>query len=211
MPYITPEKAITDGIYARLTDATDGITVAAGKYCADVGGIVKWQGEVALTTESLVQWGLAGIGTGTSPIVLIVTGGSVDYEQDHMRVAIGEFSVQIIIACRHVRDIAETADGDLGADARSPGIWTIRDDILDRLLNYGIVTDEDPPWVVGGRILRAEEKFILYELDMKIRIGREYALTAYDDEDDVEGVDTALQQIGETDDGIEVEVKNDLP
>ena len=104
----TPEDAIETGLLNRLTHvdvapAVDhrGITVAAGKYCADNGGVQVWQGDISLEPESLITWAHAGLSEG--PVCLIVVGNDVPYEHDKDRHAVGEYSVDIYLATANYR------------------------------------------------------------------------------------------------------------
>jgi hypothetical protein len=216
----TPEEAIEDGIYNRLTHATYGIIVDAGKYCADNGGVQKWHGEVDLTPESLRKWAFAGAVEG--PLVLIVAGNAVEYDTDYREAAIGTYTIQIYICAGSWRSQQEAASGDAGSDSRGPGVWQVRSDILDRILNFGIVSSvvdlvtvwEDPAWVVGGRLLATQNPLVLYELTLACRVSRLHNLVAWGSLDDLDGVDVQATKepspTGTADDFI-VSTKTDVP
>jgi hypothetical protein len=209
---VTPEEAIETGIYNRLTDGTHGITVAAGKYCADEGGIQLFHGQIDLRDpEQIIQWATVDLNAG--PKVLIVAGDSVSYETDHRRVAIGTFTVRLYLAAAHARDPHEALTGDEGGDARQVGLWQVKSDILDRLCNYGVVTDEDPPWPKSGRVMALQQDLVLYEMTMEITVSRKHELVAWSDLDTLTGIDTTLQKKPDAGTGeeIETEFEVDLP
>jgi hypothetical protein len=212
---VTPEEAIETGIFDRLTHATNGITVEAGGDCAANGGVQKYQGDVDLTKEQLVEWARAGLSEG--PLVLIVV-GEVDYESDYRQVVIGEYLISLFIASAHYRTTHEALEGDDGNESRKPGIWQVKSDILDRILNFGIVQDaslvwEDPAWVTGGRTVTVEPHLVLYELNMRCRVGVVHALVPFSSLDDLEGLDVTLQKEPDAGTGEEFQVgiKIDTP
>jgi hypothetical protein len=213
---MTPEEAIETGIFNRLTHATNGITVEAGKYCADQGGVQKYQGDVDLTKESMIEWARAGVSEG--PIVLIVVGEEVDYDTDYRETAVGDYSVQLYFASANLRTTHEALEGDAGSETRKPGIWQVKSDILDRLLNFGIVQDAngtwfDPVWVVRGRKIAKEPHLVLYELIMMARVAVIHGLVPFSSLDDLEGVDVTLQKEPDAGTGEEFQVgiKVDVP
>ena len=201
---MTPEDAIETGILNRLTHVdtppgTDhmGITVAAGKYCADVGGVQVWQGDVSLDTESLIGWAHSGLAEG--PIVLIVAGNDVDYEHDKERHVVGDYDVQIYIASANYRSEHEAVDGDAGSETRKPGIRQVKKDILDRILAFGFAVDDDgayqPNLVLNrGRLLAVEDGLALYRLDLTAQMGTRHDVTAWASLGDLRGVDVTLQK-----------------
>ncbi len=198
----TPEGALEDGIFNRLTHRVNGITTEAGKYCHPQGGVQKWFGQVDLSVDSLVSWARTGVANG--PIVLIVAGGTVEYDTDYRETAIGMYSVQLWIASANYREEYESAGGDAASAPSGPGIFVIKQDILDRILNHGIVKAtydvdgteteswEDPPWVLSGRMVTLEQHVCLYELVLQAHIARIHGLTAYSALDDYEGTDVTL-------------------
>lgn len=201
---MTPEDAIETGIYNRLTHedtppGTDhyGITVGAGKYCADTGGVQVWQGDVSLEPENLIKWAHAGLAEG--PVCLIVVGNDITYEHDKGRYAVGEYSVQIYMATANYRSEHDAVDGDAGADTRKPGIRQMKSDILDRILAFGVCTDDDGAYqpnliLKRGTLLKADKGLALYRLDLSIQMGTRHDLTAWDGLGDLRGVDVTLRK-----------------
>ncbi len=170
---MTPEEAIETGIYNRLTDATDGITVEAGKYCAtpdttdplSYGGVQLYQGQVDLTADAMIEWGRVGVGEG--PIVLIVAGDDVKAETDHADSALSTYTVRVFIATASYRTPHEGLTGDPVA-TRKPGIWQVKQDILDRLLNHIVVTTMPTLTWSSGRLITVEQSVCLYEMTFEI-------------------------------------------
>lgn len=218
----TPEGAIEDGIYNRLTHRTNGITTEAQEgYCHPESGVQKWFGQVELTPESMSQWARAGLAEG--PVVLIVAGSDVTYDTDYRKTAIGEYAISLYIASANYRSSYEASGGDDGDNVRKPGIFKVKQDILDRLLDHGIVKAEynvdgsdvesweDPAWVDSGRLITLTENVVLYELVLRIRVSRIHGLVAYSELDDAAGVDVTLTKEPSTaGDEFQVGVEADL-
>jgi hypothetical protein len=213
---VSPEEAIETGIFNRLTHATNGITVEAGKYCADQGGVQKYQAQVDLTKESMIEWARTGVAEG--PIVMIVVGDEVEYDTDYRQTAIGDYAVSLYIASANYRTSHEALEGDAGSETRKPGIWQVKSDILDRILNFGIVQDAnsnwfDPAWVVGGTMVARLRNVSLYELRMLARVAVIHSLVPFSSLDDLEGLDVTLQKEPDAGTGEEFQVgiKVDVP
>lgn len=198
---MTPEDAIETGIYNRLTHTAPpagphyGITVAAGHYCADNGGVQVWQGDVSLDTESLIAWAHAGLAEG--PICLIVVGNDVDFEHDRDRHVVGEYTVQIYLASAHYRSMHEAVDGDVGLDTRKPGIRQMRKDVLDRLLAFGLAVDDNGAYqsnlvLKRGTLLAVDKGLALYRLDLIAQMGTRHDVTAWAALPNLQGVDVTL-------------------
>jgi len=194
---VTPEDAIETGLLTRLTHGTNGITVAAGKYCADTGGVQVWQGDISLDPESLIKWAHSGIAEG--PVCLIVVGNNVTYEHDKARHVVGEYSVDLYLATANYRSEHDAVDGDAGGDARKPGIRQMKSDILDRVLAFGFATDADgayqPNLVLNrGTLMAVQEGMALYRLEFTARMGTRHDLTTWASIHDLNGVDVTLQK-----------------
>lgn len=194
---MTPEEAIETGIYDRLTDDTYGITVTAGKYCADLGGVQLYQGQVDLEKESLIQWAQTGLHNG--PVVLIIAGNTVSYETDRVAFVSGEYSVDIYIAAGSMRDPHDALDGETAGDARSAGIWQVKSDILDRLLNFNVVAESSPPWVVTGGLMIVNKSLCLYRMTLKIDVASRHELVAWGDRDDLSKIRSTITKDGDVD------------
>lgn len=195
---MTPEEAIETGIYNRLTDATYGITVAAGKYCSrpDVtdptmsyAGVQLYQGQVDLTGESMIEWARSGVGEG--PIVLIVAGDDVVTETDGITWVLGEYTAKVWIATASYRTTHEGLTGDPVA-SRKPGIWQVKSDILDRLSNHVVVTEADPLRFESGRLVTVEQSVCLYEMTFKIKVAVTHEYTPWATLDDLSAIETTL-------------------
>lgn len=210
---MTPEEAIETGIYNRLTSATYGIaTNAAGGYVSQSDGVQLWQGQVDLTPEGMVLW--AGSSTIEGPKVLIIAGDDVKYEHDFAQYAQGTYTVDIYIAASHGRDPHEALAGDEVGDTGSPGIWQVKSDILDRLLNFPPVTGNDTPYLISGRTVSRQGGTVLYRLTMGMVVATLHNLNAWSDLDDLSKIRTTMtkepSEVLVTDDFI-TEVDSDLP
>lgn len=212
----TPEECIEDGIFNRLTHATNGITIEAGEYCSNDGGVQLYQGQVDLEVENMIEWALPGVAEG--PIVLIVAGDDVEYDTDYREVAIGTYAVRLYIATQNYRTAHEGMSGDAAGATRKPGIYQVKSDILDRILNFGIVQDsngawEDSAWVVSGRLLVKQRNLFLYELTLNVKVGSIHTMTPTSSMDRLEGIDATLTKEPDagTDEEFEVGVKIDVP
>lgn len=188
---MTPEDAIETGIYNRLTSATYGITTnATGGYVSQSDGVQRWQGQVDLTPESMALW--AGSSTVEGPKVLIIAGDDVAYEHDFAQYVQGTYTVDLYIAASHGRDPHEALAGDDSGDAGSPGIWQVRSDILDRLLNFPIVTGQSPAYVRSGRTVSRVGDTVLYRLTMAIVVANLHNLVAWSDLENLEKIRTTM-------------------
>jgi len=205
---MTPEESIETGIYNRLTDSTYGIIVDAGKYCADEGGVQLFQGQLSLEPDSLAEWAKTGLNQG--PVVLIMAGSAVDYQSSKVEFVEGEYTIDIYIAAANYRTTHEALAGDAGGDTRGPGIWQVKADILDRLLNYPIVSDSSPAWVIRGRLLAVNKALCLYQLTLGIVVANYHNLVAWGDRDDLSKIRTTIKKDND-DDSLIVQVDNDYP
>lgn len=199
---MSPEESIEAGIFNILTHVDTppgvdhkGLTVGAGHYCANQGGVRVWQGDVSLTPENLVKWAHAGIDEG--PIILIVVGEDDDAEHDRAKHVASTFSVVLYFATAHYRSEHETLTDDAAAATRKPGLWQVKQDILDRILDIGICQDKDakyhaPLVYKRGHLVSADKGMALYELQLSIRLELRYALTAWSGLSDLKGVDFTL-------------------
>jgi len=218
---VNPEEAMETGIYNRLTHVDTppgvdhkGITVGAGHYCADNGGIVRYQGTPELNAESLIVWGRAGVKQG--PIVLIVAGNEATYTPMHTRggaakLGHAEYTCSLYMAAQNLRSVHEGMVGDAASATRYPGLWQVKEDILDRLLNIGLVQDSNsawvPHWVESGRLIAVEKGMCLYELNFKFKIVQIHGLTAYGDLTTLDGFDVTFQKKPDAGTGEEIETK----
>lgn len=212
---MTPEEAIETGIYNRLTSATYGITTeATDGYVSQSDGIQLWQGQVDLTPEGMALW--AGSSTIEGPKVLIIAGDDVKYEHDFHTYAQGTYTVDLYIAASHGRDPHEAIAGDDSAapDTGSPGIWQVKSDILDRLLNHPIVTEADPPYLISGRTVVRQGSTVLYRLTLGMVVATLHQLSAWSDLDNLSKIRTTMtkepSEVLVADDFI-TEVDADLP
>ena len=192
MPIGTPEETIQDGICNRLTHVgvapapSYGLTVAAGQYCSNEKGVQRFAGDVSLDVDGLIEWAKNSLTAG--PVVLIVVGGC-DYDTDKITLAIGEFEIHIYVACANYRSTYEVTSGDAAADARQIGLWQVKADVLDRLMNFAIINGESPAWPTGGRLIRAERGLALYELTMKMRVARLHSMVPWSTLSPLTGID----------------------
>jgi len=222
------EEAILAGAYNRLTSATLGITVEAGKYCAngtgdtapDQGGVRRWVGQVNIASPAeMIGWAQNGLTEG--PVVLIVVGETVDFDTDKAQYAGGNYSLSVFIVTKNLRSRREGAIGSLDGATRNVGLWDVKADIMDRLCNHGLVSTvidtvtcwEDPPVVKSGRLVAAQDGIYLYELTWTIKVSQIHGLVAWSDLDDLEGIDTTLTVEPDAGAGnlFQVLIKNDVP
>lgn len=223
------EEAIQDGVYNRLTHKILGITVEAGKYCAnsiatatepDRGGVRRWMGDVSIgSPAAMIEWAKNGPVEG--PIVLIVVGETYEVETDRAQAVLCTYSIGLFIITSNLRSRREGGSGALDGAARAKGVWDVKADILDRLCNFPLVSTtidsvvywEDAAYPTGGRLLAVQDGLFLYELDMRIKVSQIHSLTAWSDLADLEGIDTTLQVEPDAGSGEEfqVKIKNDVP
>ena len=211
---MTPEDAIETGIYNRLTSATYGITTEAGEYVSQSDGIQLWQGQVDLTPEGMVLW--AGSGTVEGPKVLIIAGDDATYEHDFAQYVQGTYTVDIYIAASHGRDVHEAMAGDDSTvpDTGVPGVWQVKSDILDRLLNFPIVTGHSPAYLRSGRTVSRVGDTVLYRLTLGMVVANLHNLSPWSDLADLNKIRTTMTKepsaVLDIDD-FEVGVDADLP
>jgi hypothetical protein len=128
---------------------------------------------------------------------LIVVGNDVEYEHDKARHVVGQYDVSLYLATAHYRSAHEAVDGDAGADARKPGIWQMKKDILDRVLAFGFATDDNGAYqpnlfLKKGSLLASREGLALYRLDLVAQMGTRHDVTALASIHDLNGVDVTL-------------------
>jgi len=206
---VNPEQAIETGVYNRLTDATNGITVAAGKYCHNTGGVKKFQGKPSLDEESMEEWAQPGLSQG--PVVLIVVGEEMEADTDRVQLVLGTFSIDLYLAEANYRTTHEAFAGDAAGAARKPGIWQLKADILDRLLGHTIVADHDSAWLESGETVETDGGTALYRVRLRAMVAYVHTLTPWSSGTPYEGADVTLEKVPSTEgDEFETDVKVDL-
>ena len=196
-----PETTIIDGAYNRLTSSTNGILVTSAAtdyaWCAINGGVVKYAGQVSLEPDELVEWARPGLAEG--PIVLITVPGD-EAATDKRRAVLSTFQIAIYVAMAAYDDEYEAAGGDVAGATRKPGVWEVKDYILDLLLGNAlcsVIIDTVTYWYaipeyMGSELVATDDGIALLEIRMEAECLRRHGLTAWEDLDVLEGVDFTL-------------------